>query len=453
MMGPATSSVIHLEGKYAGFSLLVPQEFVAAALRTGANWTLEDRADTDRLMFQAGPAKTPAAPQVEGDYNLSIGYLRAFITLLVLAHHAMLAYCPFAPQPPVSLSAQPRWWQAFPVVDTARSNLFSLLVGFNDVFMMSLMFFLSGLFVWNSLQRKGNARFLRDRFLRLAVPFVFVAAFIAPLAYYPAFLQTGATSGFAGYARVWLSLGNWPTGPAWFVWVLLAFDCIAALLTISLPRWGESLGRLLPAASHPLRFFALLAALSAVAYIPMELAFNPLAWAALGPFTFQTSRILHYLVYFLIGAGVGAYGVSRGVLAPDGKLARRWPLWLLRSWFAFAIVAILAIIASTTKIGSRAWETAGDAAFSLSCAASCLAALAIFVRFARSRVKLFDSLCDNAYGMYLVHYAFVSWLQYSLLPAPLPGIAKGYLVFLGTVALSWGTIALLRRVPVIARVI
>lgn len=447
------SSVIHLAGKYAAFCLLVPQESVAAKPRVGTNWILEDRVDTDRVMFQAGTGKSPAsAPQIEGDYNLSIGYLRAFITLLVLAHHAMLAYCPFAPQPPVSLSAQPRWWQAFPVVDTARWSGFSLLVGFNDVFMMSLMFFLSGLFVWNSLQRKGNARFLRDRFLRLGLPFVFVAALIAPLAYYPAFLQTGATSGFAGYARVWLSLGNWPTGPAWFVWVLLAFDCLAVLLTLSWPQWGERLGRLM-ASAGPLKFFALLAALSAVAYIPMELAFNPLSWAALGPFTFQTSRILHYLVYFLIGAGVGAYGVNRGVLAPDGKLARRWPLWLLRSWFAFAIVAILAIIASTTKIGSRGWETAGDVAFSLSCAASCLAALATFVRFARSRVKLFDSLRDNAYGMYLVHYAFVSWLQYSLLPALLPGVVKGCLVFLGTVALSWGTVALLRRVPVIARVI
>ena len=410
--------------------------------------------DRDRLAFQAAPAKSStAAPQVDGAYNISLGYLRAFITVLVLAHHAMLAYCPFAPQPPVSLTAQPRWWQAFPVVDTARSDLFSLLVGFNDVFMMSLMFFLSGLFVWNSLQRKGIGVFLRDRFLRLGLPFVLVAVFVAPLAYYPTFLQTGATSGFAGYARVWLSLGNWPTGPAWFVWVLLAFDCIAVLLTLLMPKWCDSLGRLTAPASRPIAFFALLVALSAAAYIPMELAFNYLRWSAFGPFTFQTSRILHYLVYFLIGAGVGAYGVNRGVLAPDGKLVRRWPLWILWSWLAFALVTILAIVASTTHLGSRAWETGADLAFSLSCAASCLAALAFFTRFVRSRVKLFDSLRDNAYGMYLVHYAFVSWLQYALLAAPLPAIAKGCLVFLGTVALSWGTVALLRRAPVIARVV
>jgi hypothetical protein len=50
-------------------------------------------------------------------YNFSIGYLRAFITLLVLAHHAVLAYHPFAPPPPASLVAIPRWWSAFPIVD------------------------------------------------------------------------------------------------------------------------------------------------------------------------------------------------------------------------------------------------------------------------------------------------------------------------------------------------
>ncbi len=409
--------------------------------------------NTDRLASQARRVE-PTAPALQvGSYNLSIGYLRAFVTLLVLAHHAVLAYCPFAPQPPVSLLAQPRWWQAFPVVDTARSDLFSLLVGFNDVFMMSLMFFLSGLFVWNSLERKGSGRFLRDRFLRLGLPFVFAAAFIAPLAYYPAFLQTGAGSGFSGFVGVWLTLGNWPAGPAWFIWVLLAFDCVAVLLTLIVPKWGDRLGRLTASASRPLALLALLTVLSAAAYIPMELAFNSLAWWALGPFSFQTSRILHYLVYFLIGTGVGAFGVNRGTFAPDGILARRWLLWVLLSSFAFAIVSILVIIASTTHLGSRAWESAADVGFSLSCAASCLASIAVFTRFARTRTKLFDSLRDNAYGMYLIHYAFVSWLQYALLSVALPAIAKGCLVFLGTVALSWGTVALLRRAPVIARVI
>jgi hypothetical protein len=47
----------------------------------------------------------------------------------------------------------------------------------------------------------------------------------------------------------------------------------------------------------------------------------------------------------------------------------------------------------------------------------------------------------------------VSWLQYSLLKVAMPGIAKGIVVFAGTVALSWATVAALRRIPAVARVI
>jgi hypothetical protein len=72
---------------------------------------------------------------LSGNYNLAVGYLRAFITLLVLAHHAVLAYHPFAPPPPATLVAQPRWWQAFPVVDPQKWTGFSLFVGFNDIFL------------------------------------------------------------------------------------------------------------------------------------------------------------------------------------------------------------------------------------------------------------------------------------------------------------------------------
>lgn len=75
------------------------------------------------------------------------------------------------------------------------------------------------------------------------------------------------------------------------------------------------------------------------------------------------------------------------------------------------------------------------------------------MRFARTRGRVFDSLRDNAYGMYLIHYAFVSWLQLALLRAPLGGLTKGILAFRGTALLSWSAVAALRRIPSVARVI
>ena len=384
----------------------------------------------------------------------AISYLRAFVTLLVLGHHAALAYHPFGPPaPPASLLAQPRWWPAFPILDSQRWTGFAAFVGFNDIFFMALMFFLSGLFVWHSLERKGAGQFVRDRALRLGIPFLVAAALIAPLAYYPTYLQTGA-SGVAGFWTQWSALGNWPAGPAWFVWVLLAFDIVAAGLMMLKPSWGTSIGQLSAGSEqHPIRFFGSLVALSAAAYVPLAVIFNPLAWAAFGPFFFQTSRILHYFVYFLLGAGVGAYGLQRGLLASGGKLARRWLFWSIAAFFAFAIASGIGIATITAHPGSRLWEIMSDLTFALSCAASSFAFLAVFVHFAQTPGKIFDSLSNNAYGMYLVHYAFVSWLQYSLLKAALPAIAKGSIVFVATVALSWITVAALRKIPAVARVI
>lgn len=399
-------------------------------------------------VLKAEPA-TKTVPVAQD--NVAVGALRAFLTVLVLVHHAVLAYHTFAPAPGASLAAQP-WWRAFPVVDSQRWTGFSLIVLFNDLFFMALMFFLSGLFVWTSLQRKGAGSFLRDRALRLGLPFVVAAAVLAPLAYYPSYLQAGG-EGLAGFWQQWLSLDDWPAGPAWFIWVLLAFAAVAAGLSRLLPRWGESLGRLAShARSRPALFFLLFTAVSAAAYLPMALAFNAIAWTTFGPFTFQTSRLLHYAVYFFAGIAVGAYGLERGLLAPDGKLARRWLLWLLTALITFA-VSVGVILAAISQAGSKGWEIAGGLAFVLSCATISFAFLALFVRFKKSRGGMFGSLRDNAYGMYLTHYAFASWLQLSLLKTQIGAPAKGALVILGTVLLSWGLTAALRRIPGVARVL
>lgn len=45
---------------------------------------------------------------------------------------------------------------------------------------------------------------------------------------------------------------------------------------------------------------------------------------------------------------------------------------------------------------------------------------------------------ENAYGMYLVHYAFVSCLQYALLPASPPGFVKGMRVTFGAIPSELG---------------
>jgi surface polysaccharide O-acyltransferase-like enzyme len=111
------------------------------------------------------------------------------------------------------------------------------------------------------------------------------------------------------------------------------------------------------------------------------------------------------------------------------------------------------MIALVSGNPSRGLEIAMDAGFVLSCAASCFAFLALFLRFARSGSRIFDSLSANSYVIYLLHYAFVNWLQYALLPASLPATVKALVVFAGALGLSWCMAATIRRSPLVTRVV
>jgi surface polysaccharide O-acyltransferase-like enzyme len=79
--------------------------------------------------------------------------------------------------------------------------------------------------------------------------------------------------------------------------------------------------------------------------------------------------------------------------------------------------------------------------------------LALALRFATQRQRILDSLSQNAYGMYLVHYVFVVWLQYAMLGVLIPAIVKVAIVFTGTLLMSWAATAALRSIPFGSRLI
>ena len=387
--------------------------------------------------------------------SLALDNLRAFVILLVLSFHSVLAYLRFLPAEPFAFDAPPYLWRAFPIVDSQRWFGFDLYCAWQDVFLMSLFFFLSGLFVWPSLGRKGIPRFLYDRLLRLGVPFALVVAFLMPLALYPTYLQTAAEPSIAAYWRHWLALPFWPCGPMWFLWLLLVADFTAAGFYRFAPGLGNRLIRLCSAAeARPARYFASFLIASALAYVPMALVFAPAAWFDQGPFAFQLSRPLHYAVYFFAGLGIGASGIERGLLAADGPLVRHWPMWLVAALGLLLLwMGLTGLTMTDGGTPSVGLQILADLSFVLACFGSCFGVLAVALRFAALRLPALTRLNNSAYGMYLVHYPFVVWLQYALLGAALPAIIKGAGVFGATLLFSSGTIAALRCVPSVAQII
>jgi surface polysaccharide O-acyltransferase-like enzyme len=384
----------------------------------------------------------------ESGRKVAFDYLRAFMITLVLFVHAALAYKTFA-----FINFENPIASSNPVVNAQRWIGFDLIVALNETFLMPLLFFVSGMFVWQSLARKGAWKYLTNRLKRIGLPFVIGVLFLIPLAYYPAQLQVGLiTEKDTRYGVFWLGMvrsGFGTAGPFWFLWLLLAFNCLATVLYRVAPLLGGFVRAPLKIIlGRPVAFFGVLLGISIMVYPPVAILFGPLTWIGIGPFNAQAGRILLYLVYFLTGTAVGAIGIGRSVYKPDGTLAKHWWGWVAVGLMSFTMFIVMIVVVSPME---RTFVS--EIAFVICCWAMVSGMIGFFLRFAKRRVRLCDSLSENSYGIYIVHYVFVTWFQYLLLENGLSPLMKGMVVFSGTSTLSWMSVAAIRRIPAVAKVI
>jgi surface polysaccharide O-acyltransferase-like enzyme len=371
---------------------------------------------------------------------------RTFGTLLVLLYHSVIDYTVFGNG------------------DSMRWLGFDLVALFCDSFFMAFMFLISGLFVHDSLARRGAAGYLRHRAWRLGVPLLISIFVLIPIAYYASFLRyhPAGTTNFNFFHFWWhmLTIGPWPSGQSWFLWVLLVFDLVVAAIWSTAPQILNRLGQWIATLrARPIAAFVAFSVLSVVTYLPMHLAFGDGAWFEPGhyPFPIQTSRILLYPACFLAGVGIGAVSLRTGLLAENGPIAKRWAVWLGLAVLFYGAILLLVYAHHNwlADFSSPAlwWKVAYGMAFALFSAAMPFTILATSLRLARSSLSLLDAMRPQAYGIYLLHYIFIIWLQYAVYGAALPAGVKAAMVFIGTLSGSWALTVLLRRIPLVARMI
>lgn len=364
--------------------------------------------------------------------SIPIDYLRSAVTVSVVAHHAALAYNTFSSYNPAAYMQS-----SAPVVDSVRFAFLDILVGWNDLFFMSLMFFVSGLFVAPSLAKKGARRFFTDRAKRLGIPFFVSALLLSPIAYYPSWLLSDSAPE-GNYLARFFTIDGSPAGPAWFIWVLLAFCGVVALAyrcvpgLISKTSWSaRSAGNLV----------AVFLTASLVTTIPMDLL-DAVRWLHVaGPFTFPLSRCLIYFAWFFLGIALGSSDLECSLSRENLKY---WPLWLVIGGFSY-VAHGLVTVGSDANAPIWVVKVVPAVLFSLCCTFTCLAAVGLFQSRVRRNWATADHLSENAYGIYIFHYALVIWLQFALLSLPLPAAVKFMTTFSVALAGSWFMTAMARK--------
>jgi peptidoglycan/LPS O-acetylase OafA/YrhL len=159
--------------------------------------------------------------QPQRDYY--IDRLRSVMTAIVILHHAAITY-----------GGSGGWfWKERDTSADLSSILLTVFCATNQAYFMGFFFLLAGYFTPRSLERKGYAAFLKDRFCRLGLPLLFFILVLGPF-----------TAAIATYGD---GKGFWPTiqflwqhqriinGPLWFAEALLIFALAYCL-------WRKTIG-------------------------------------------------------------------------------------------------------------------------------------------------------------------------------------------------------------------
>jgi peptidoglycan/LPS O-acetylase OafA/YrhL len=140
-----------------------------------------------------------------------IDRLRSVMTALVILHHTAITY-----------GAIGGWfWREVEPSAAPSSQLLIFFCTVNQAYFMGFFFLLAGYFTPASLERKGYARFLGDRFLRLGLPLLVFGLILGPLT--AAIVTTVQGEGFwSTFIALW-HRKQFINGPLWFAQALLIF--------------------------------------------------------------------------------------------------------------------------------------------------------------------------------------------------------------------------------------
>lgn len=251
-----------------------------------------------------------------------IDRLRSVMTALVVLHHTAITY-----------GAPGGWfYNELKPSGTVSSLLLTLFVATNQAYFMGFFFLLAGHFTPPSLERKGYARFLGDRFLRLGLPLLAFILILGPLtdAMVTAYQGKGFWSTFA-YLWNHAVIGN---GPLWFAQALLMFS-------IGYCAWRAMAGAPLNEIERPpkpvpaARWWLI----SALAVGAVALAIRQVVPTGVNIIGLQLGYFSSYIFLFVIGIAAWRYDWLRRL---QWKNARPWVIGLLAACPAMPVAIVVA---------------------------------------------------------------------------------------------------------------
>lgn len=405
-----------------------------------------------------------------------LDYMRGLMIVFVVLQHAVQGYAE-------------QWGGRLWFIDLPdRSRFFDVMFMWTDSFIMQALFFVSGIFVIPSLNRRGWANFTWEKISRLGIPMVIaIIIWVPPLGFlkYEGTQEPGIT--YMEYWAHFLTPDGLRAAGFWFIAYLLLFTFAAATIDRVLPfitRWiGNFTGWL---ASKPTLGYITVGLISAALIGFSDLRWGTYWWmgladlfnmresgwagAILGLFVARSNMFYTYVFFFILGIGVSKCELLTKTNYIE-RAAEHWKIWLslliglsiAYSWYNQAYLfdgAFNDEIRYFLYRGGQfkdAWPIIWDVApgilirttlHGFLCTTQIFAIIVLLYKFTNDNMPGWVSLGLCAYGIFYVHEPIVVWTQHMLENVGLPNFIKMLFVFGVALSASWAfTAKVLRKSP------
>ena len=346
------------------------------------------------------------------------------------------------------------WYYVEPTkLDIVSLAIFGIYQSFTQAYSMGLLFLIAGYFVPASFDRKGFAKFLRDRFVRLGIPTLIYMLFINTVIvyYFLAFKRTTPHPPF------WQFLLNYVlsldflsgSGPMWFALALLIFSAWYAVYRIfhkapeNLQLQGKPPGHLAVG--------GLLLLISAFTFA-IRLV-QPIGTSIMN---MQLGYFSQYVILFVVG-----------IIIYRKNWLLRIPYSFGMTWFKAALIGgsifWLAIFILGGGLsgnfdkygGGFYWQSAAAALWeSFFCVGICIGFIVIFRQYFNAQGRFAKFMSDNYFSVYVFHPPILILVTLALRGLAWHPLIKFATAFVISVPLCFlASNLVLRRIPMLEKVL
>jgi peptidoglycan/LPS O-acetylase OafA/YrhL len=325
---------------------------------------------------------------IEYERDFYIDCLRSVMITLVILHHTAITY-----------GASGGWfYHELPSSSAPSGVILTLFTATNQAYFMGILFLLAGYFTPGSLERKGYARFLSDRFLRLGLPLLAFGLVLGPLTV--AMVAAAEGKGFwSTFAWLW-NHRQFVNGPLWFVQALLMFS-------LGYCAWRAWFGASLTSAQRiprPVPSYGWWL-LSAAGVGAVALAIRQVVPTGVNVIGLQLGYFASYVFLFCLGIAAWRYNWFEQL---KWKHARPWITVLPVAWLSMPVVG--ALVASlngpgkSSYTGGLSWTAICYAFWEPFIAWGLIAAWLLVFRWHMNRPSgIWTWLNRRSYAVYIIH--------------------------------------------------